>query len=234
MHEALARIAEQIEGTRFPTARGANAYRPADVDAWCDAMADRLRSAGPVDREELSGHARDARFATMGFGRGYACADVDLFLDGVVAGIAEAVPPAAEAGAGVGSAAEPAAFAEPFPEAEPAASAELFADVDAAGPPVVDETPTSRVAAILDEAFPAPIGEDAYEVADIEAVVAEVRTALAGGGEEADRCAAALAALTAARPRQAAPGAGGWDRERVDAALIAVAEQLRSGAERAG
>lgn len=222
MHEALARIAEQIEGTRFPTARGANAYRPADVDAWCDAMADRLRSAGPVDREELSGHPRDARFATMGFGRGYACEDVDLFLDGVVAGIAEAVSPAAEAGAGVGSAAEPAAFAEPFPE------------VDAAGPPVVDETPTMRVTAILDEAFPAPIGEDAYEVADIEAVVAEVRTALAGGGEVADRCAAALAALTAARPRQAAPGTGGWDRERVDAALIAVAEQLRSGAERAG
>lgn len=182
-------------------------------------MADRLRSAGPADREELSAHARDARFATTGFGRGYACEDVDLFLDGVVAGIAEAVSPAAEAGAGVGSAAEPAAFAEPFPE------------VDAAGPPVVDETPTSRVAAILDEAFPAPIGEDAYEVADIEAVVAEVRTALAGGGEVADRCAAAL---TAARPRQAAPGIGGWDRERVDAALIAVAEQLRSGAERAG
>ena len=222
MHEALARIAEQIEGTRFPRARGANAYRPADVDAWCDAMADRLRSAGPVDREELSGHARDARFATMGFRRGYACEDVDLFLDGVVAGIAEAGSPAAEAGAGEGSAAEPAAFAEPFPE------------VDAAGPPVVDETTTSRVAAILDEAFPAPIGEDAYEVADIEAVVAEVRTALAGGGKEADRCAAALAALTAARPRQAAPRTGGWDRERVDAALIAVAEQLRSGAGRAG
>lgn len=149
MHEALARIAEQIEGTRVPTARGANAYRPADVDAGCDAMADRLRSAGPVDREELSGHARDARFGTTGFGRGYAC-------------------------------------------------------------------------------------EDAYEVADIEAVVTEVRTALAGGGEEADRCVPALAALTAARPRQAAPGTGGWDRERVDAALIAVAEQLRSGAERAG
>lgn len=222
MHEALARIAEQIEGTRFPTARGANAYRPADVDAWCDAMADRLRSAGPVDREELSGHARDARFVTMGFGRGYACEDVDLFLDGVVAGIAEAVSPAAEAGAGVGSAGEPAAFAEPFPE------------VDAAGPPVVDETPTMRVTAILDEAFPAPIGEDAYEVADIEAVVTEVRTALAGGGEEADRCAAALAALTAAPPRRAAPGTGGGDRERVDAALIAVAEQLRSGAGRAG
>lgn len=75
MHEALARIAEQIEGTRVPTARGANAYRPADVDAGCDAMADRLRSAGPVDREELSGHARDARFGTTGFGRGYACED---------------------------------------------------------------------------------------------------------------------------------------------------------------
>ena len=78
---AVAGRLEEPAGERFPRAHGLRrGYRPADVDALCDLLAEHFRGTAKLTAAEV----RSALFRPRRGRRGYREAPVDAFLDRVV------------------------------------------------------------------------------------------------------------------------------------------------------
>ena len=78
---AVAGRLEEPAGERFPRAHGLRrGYRPGDVDALCDLLAEHFRGTAQLSADDV----RAALFRPRRGGRGYREAPVDAFLDRVV------------------------------------------------------------------------------------------------------------------------------------------------------